>query len=47
MCVRIVETTTDVIVDTTMGPVITSTDIDTSTDPVIETTTGYVFFHIV
>ena len=49
MCVRIVDTSTDIFVDTTMGPVITSTDgIDTSTDPVIDTTTaGYVISDIV
>ena len=49
MCVRIVETTTDGFVDTTMGPVTTFTDgFDTSTVPVIDTTTaGYVIFDIV
>ena len=49
VCVRIVESTTDGFVDTTMGPVTTFTDgFDTSTVPVIDTTTaGYVIFDIV
>ena len=47
MCVRIVESSTDGFVDTTVEPVTTFTDgFDTSTVPGIDTT-GYVIFDIV